>query len=498
MSRTALPGIIQGGMGIGVSNWRLARAVSLRGHLGVVSGTAIDSLFVRRLQDGDVGGHLRRAMAAFPLPEVAEAALRKYFLPGGRPDGTPYKMLSMYRQGASRAREQLNVLASFVEVWLAREGHPGAVGINLLTKVQLPNLAALYGAMLAGVQYVLMGAGIPREIPGVLDALARHERASLRLDVEGLAAGETVEAVLEPAEHWEGQVPPALARPAFLPIISSESLATMLTRKASGEVNGFVIEGPTAGGHNAPPRGKTQLNHRGEPIYGERDVARLETMREIGLPFWLAGGTGSPEALRSARAAGAAGIQVGTLFAYADESGLTPEYKQSVLEHASRGEVDVVTDPRASPTGYPFKVVRWPADPVAAAPERERVCDLGYLRAAYVRPDGKVGYRCAAEPVKAYVEKGGAESDTEGRRCLCNALMANVGHAQIRGEGRVEQPLLTSGDDLIGIGNFLHGRTSYSADDVLDYLEGKDASARLVRDDASQPGDDLAARSTPA
>lgn len=380
----------------------------------------------------------------------------------------------MYRLGASRARDQLNMLASFVEVWLAREGHSGVVGINLLTKVQLPNLAALYGAMLAGVQYVLMGAGIPREIPGVLDALARHGRASLRLDVEGLAAGETAEAVLDPGEHWAGAAAPAIGRPAFLPIISSESLATMLTRKASGEVNGFVIEGPTAGGHNAPPRGKPQLNDRGEPIYGERDIARLETMRELGLPFWLAGGTGSPEALRSAQAAGAVGIQVGTLFAYADESGLTAEYKRSVLEHAARGEVDVLTDPRASPTGYPFKVVRWPGDPVAAAPERERVCDLGYLRAAYVRPDGKLGYRCAAEPVKAYVEKGGAEADTAGRRCLCNALMANVGHAQIRSDGIVEQPLLTSGDDLVGIGTFLRGRTSYSADDVLDYLEGRE------------------------
>ncbi|HEU4464692.1 MAG TPA: nitronate monooxygenase, partial [Gemmatimonadota bacterium] len=413
-----------------------------------------------------------------PLPEVAAEALRRYFIPGGRPSGTPYRMLTMYRQGASRAREQVNMLASFAEVWLAREGHTGPIGINLLTKVQLPNLAALYGAMLAGVNYVLMGAGIPREIPGVLDALARHARTSLRLDVEGLAPGQTVETVLDPAEHWNGAAPPEVTRPAFLPIISSESLATMLKRKASGAVDGFVVEGPTAGGHNAPPRGKPQLNERGEPIYGERDVADLAAMRELGLPFWLAGGTGSPEALRAAREAGAAGIQVGTLFAYAKESGLTAEYKQSVLEHAARGEVDVVTDPRASPTGYPFKVVRWPADPVTAAPERERVCDLGYLRAAYVRPDGKLGYRCAAEPVKAYVEKGGTEADTAGRRCLCNALMANIGHAQVRSEGRVEQPLLTSGDDLVGIGDFLRGRTSYSADDVVDYLEGRQSAVR--------------------
>jgi NAD(P)H-dependent flavin oxidoreductase YrpB (nitropropane dioxygenase family) len=49
MSAIALehPLIIQGGMGVGVSNWTLARAVSLRGQLGVVSGTGIDALFVR-------------------------------------------------------------------------------------------------------------------------------------------------------------------------------------------------------------------------------------------------------------------------------------------------------------------------------------------------------------------------------------------------------------------------------------------------------------------
>src|SRR5688500_6684701 len=135
VSNLELPSIIQGGMGIGVSNWRLARAVALRGHLGVVSGTAIDSLFVRRLQDGDPGGDLRRAMAAFPLPEIAAEALRRYFIPGGRPSGTPYRMLTMYRHAPSRPREQVNMLASFVEVWLAREGHAQPVGINLLTKV---------------------------------------------------------------------------------------------------------------------------------------------------------------------------------------------------------------------------------------------------------------------------------------------------------------------------------------------------------------------------
>ena len=51
VSNGILPKIIQGGMGVGVSSWRLARAVSALGQLGVVSGTALDQVLARRLQD---------------------------------------------------------------------------------------------------------------------------------------------------------------------------------------------------------------------------------------------------------------------------------------------------------------------------------------------------------------------------------------------------------------------------------------------------------------
>jgi hypothetical protein len=83
---------------------------------------------------------------------------------------------------------------------------------------------------------------------------------------------------------------------------------------------------------------------------------------------------------------------------------------------------------------------------------------------------GRIGYRCPAEPVATFVAKGGNAEETEGRRCLCNALLANVGHAQPRGEGVEELPLLTSGDDLKILGDFLQDRESYSARDVIDYL----------------------------
>jgi NAD(P)H-dependent flavin oxidoreductase YrpB (nitropropane dioxygenase family) len=465
-----LPTIIQGGMGVAVSNWRLARAVSIRGQLGVVSGTALDTVLVRRLQDSDPDGHMRRAMAQFPIPGVAKLVLDRFFLPRGRPEGTPYRLLPMYRRAVSRERQQLTMLANFVEVYLAKEGHEGVIGINLLTKVQMPNLASLYGAMLAGVDYVLMGAGIPREIPGVLDALSRHETATMRFDVEGAPSTEPQYLTFDPGELGAKPLVP-LKRPAFLPIVSANSLATTLARKANGAVQGFIVEGPTAGGHNAPPRGEMRLNDRGEPLYGDRDVVDLEKLKELGLPFWLAGGTGSPQRLADALAAGAAGIQVGTLFAFCAESGFADHLKRDVLEHAARGEVEVMTDPRASPTGYPFKVVRWAGDRSHDI-ARVRKCDLGYLRIAYKRDDGRIDYRCAAEPVEDYVRKGGSEADTLGRRCLCNALTSNIGQPQLREESRDEPPLLTSGDDLATIAAFLHGRDSYSADDVLAYLAG--------------------------
>jgi NAD(P)H-dependent flavin oxidoreductase YrpB (nitropropane dioxygenase family) len=461
------PVVIQGGMGIGVSSWRVARAVALRGQLGVVSGTGIDSVLVRRLQDGDPGGDLRRAMERFPIPRVAAAVLRAYLRREGRPPGAPYKALPIYQQVVSEARQELTMLAAFVEVHLAKEGHGGPVGMNLLTKIQLPNLTALYGAMLAGVDFVLMGAGIPRDVPAALDALAEHRPASLRLDVEGLPPGVVERVTLDPREHWDGP-PPDVRRPQFLAIVASDSLATVLARKSSGRVDGFVVEGPTAGGHNAPPRGAASFNGRGEPVYGTRDEVDLSKMRALGLPFWLAGGAGRPDGVLDARRSGAAGVQVGTLFAFCDESGLAEDLKRSVLEHAARGEVDVVTDPRASPTGYPFKVVKWSAGPDAAA--RERVCDLGYLRVAYRTAEGALGYRCPGEPVEAYVAKGGLREDTVGRVCLCNGLLATIGQGQVRAGGAVEPPIITGGDDLVTITTFLAGRTRYSAADVLDYL----------------------------
>ena len=459
-----LPPIIQGGMGVGVSGWRLARAVSEQGQLGVVSGTALDLLLTRQLQLGDQGGHLRRALAAFPYQEIAARILDRYFIPDGKASDAPFKTPAMISHEPGRSTRELVVAAGFVAIYLAKEGHSGVVGLNLLEKIQTPTLMVLYGAMLAGVDVVLMGAGIPRQIPKILDDLAEAKSAEMRLDVTG--ATEPVFIRINPAEFGPA---PALKRPLFLAIVSSPVLAENLRRKASGRVDGFVVEAPTAGGHNAPPRGPMQLTPAGEPIYGERDRIDPAKFVEIGLPFWLAGGYGRIGKLREAQALGAHGIQVGTAFAFCNESGFDPSLKAEILAAVKRGDLKIHTDALASPTGFPFKVAQVAgsiADP-AVYEQRERVCDLGVLRETYQKPDGGIGFRCSAEPLDQYVAKGGDPSQVNDRICLCNSLCASAGIGQVR-HGVAEPQLITIGDDLAAVREVMpEDADQYSAADVI-------------------------------
>ncbi len=471
MVETKWPAIIQGGMGVAVSTWPLARAVSQAGSLGVVSGTGIDTVLVRRLQDGDADGQVRRALAASPWPELAASVVARFFRAGGRLPGDPYARLGKWSLDSSQSRTSLGVLGGFVEVWLAKVGHSGQVGINLMTKIALPNLAVLYGAMNAGVDVVLMGAGIPKEIPGVLDTLAEHAPTKMRCDVVGIPSSEFPWIEFNPKDY-EGVVRGDLSRPAFFPIIASNSLAAMLAKKSNGSVQGFIVEGPTAGGHNAPPRGPKQFDAAGQPIYGVRDEVDWEALADLGYPFWMAGGLGSRTGLQYARDHHAVGIQVGTLFAFCQESGLRRDLKASVIAAVRDQKASVYTDALGSPTGFPFKVASVPetlSDPDCYQ-ARVRLCDVGYLREAYRDGQGRIQFRCAAEPVAAYVKKGGRIEDTRSRKCLCNGLMASAGFAQIQASGE-EPAIVTSGDALAAMNSLVTaGNGQYSAQAVIDFL----------------------------
>lgn len=459
-------------MGVGISNWCLAQAVSKLGQLGVVSGTALDGVVSRRLQDGDPGGLTRRALEHFPFPHMAQRILDTFFVPGGKAKDAPYRGLIMPDIEGRREPLELCIVSNFVEVFLAREGHSNPVGINYLEKIQLPLLASMYGALLAGAAVIVMGAGIPLAVPGALTALTRHETAEYPIHIAGADGGsETCNMLFNPADFMEeGARLDVLAKPDFLPIVSSEALAKILINKVRDGIDGFIVEGNLAGGHNARPRGQMTLTTEGEPIYGPRDDAKLSVIRDLGLPFWLAGSFGSAEGLQRALAVGANGVQAGTAFALCEESGLVLEARHELIRLALAGKAPVVTDPLASPTGFPFKVadLAGTLSDKAVYQQRRRVCDLGLLRQPYRRADGTIGYRCASEPEASYVAKGGRQGDTVGRKCLCNALMANVGVPQLLGDGSGEKCLVTMGDDLADIGRFCSpGSLDYSAADVV-------------------------------
>ncbi len=468
------PLIIQGGMGAAVSDWNLAKAVSKEGQLGVVSGTALDMALVRRLQLGDSGGNIRRAMEHFPIQEIIKRIMDEFFIPGGKKASDAFKLSHMFSLNPSKMLQELNIVGNFVEVFLAKEEHDNLVGINFLEKIQLPNLSGIYGAMLAGVDIIIMGAGIPREIPGILDKLVNHEEVSMKINVIGAQTAGDFKLTFNPSAIIDKILPP-LKRPEFFPIISSAVLALTLFKKSTGKVNGFIVEGATAGGHNAPPRGAMKLDENGEPIYGEKDKVDLGKIKNLGLPFWLAGGWGSPGKLKEATELGAAGIQVGTAFAGTAESGYAESWKKLILEAINNGTAKVFTDPVASPTGFPFKVlnIKGTNSEKDIYENRTRICDLGFLRHLFLKSNGEIGYRCPSEPENIYVKKGGRLEDAVGRKCLCNGLMANVGYHQIQKGGYEEKPLLTMGDDVLNLRHFLSDtKKSYSVKEVVDYLLG--------------------------
>jgi NAD(P)H-dependent flavin oxidoreductase YrpB (nitropropane dioxygenase family) len=469
------PPIIQGGMGVAISDWRLAGAVAATGQLGVVAGTALDVVCARRLQRGDPGGHVRRALAAFPVPAVAARVLAAYYVEGGIPAGASFRTVPLWTLRPSRALQELTVVANFVEVFLAKQGASGPVGINLLRKIELPTPFACYGAMLADVDYVLVGAGNPADMPPLLRTLAEHRPVAFEVKVAGATSADGASAVRCSPRALLGTGLPPLRTPKFLAIVASVDLAAGLANSPDHRPDGFVVEGPTAGGHNAPPRGPRRTNAAGEPVYDARDEVDLDEIAALGLPFWLAGSYGTPGALRRAQAAGATGVQVGTVFAFCSESGMAADLKVRVVDELSTGGPVVTSDWRASPTGFPFKVVHLAGtlseDSVHDA--RREVCDLAFLRSPYRTAAGEVDYRCPAEPTRVYLSrKGGRPANTEGRRCLCNALLATAGLPQQRPNGYIEPALVTAGDDFTAVAELSAARPDapYTAADVVDHL----------------------------
>jgi nitronate monooxygenase len=504
--------LIQGGMGVYVSNWRLAQAVAKERPgvtAGTISGTGLDLIYTRLLQLGDPGGYIRQALTIFDEKfgiTIGQKIINRFFIEGGKAPSARFKYPAKQILRTSSGNDQLPkvnepgavtelsldeevieilIATGFAETWLAKQGHSGRIFMNFLYKIELPLIYTIYGAMLAEIDGLIVGAGNPDGLAAVCSQLTQHQVVTKSLTVLYRQSGEEFILTFDPHAIANGKLTQRpLNRPAFLAIVSSENLVTALANSQTESPDGFIIEHHTAGGHNAGPQGPLTLDEKGQPIYDLMDEPDFAVIRQAGLPFWLAGGYGSREKVEYAIGFGAVGIQAGSIFALAEESGMEAAYKTAIRNELKKGaaESDMVLTTLFSPTGYPFKVVNLEGTLAEESvyESRRRVCDLGLLQQRGLsKPDEdgsrRLFQRCMAEPVENFVKKRGLPRNAENKRCLCNGLLATVGLGQIQGHhSSDEEPaIVTLGNNLEGVRRLSRqGQSPYWVRDVVMDLLG--------------------------
>lgn len=434
-----MPRLIQAGMGIHVSSAHLANATSRSGALGVVSGAALRHVVIDDIRNGDEDAiGLARL---FPVASYVEEIMA--FAPGGPkhthavPVDTPHPRYSAYPR-------RLSAIATFIEVKRAQRGHQGKIGINVMWKAALTALPTIYGAMLAGVDALLCGAGVPMELPDIVAKIRAGE------DMEYLPLTGTGTHV-RMAISQDGTSPLLQERPApkMIPILSNFAFAKRMLDVWQKEYDGarpfaFVLENHSAGGHNAPPRNKSDFTEQ------DSIDSYFDKVLALGVPVYIAGAFeegGSRADFEQWTARGAYGLQVGSRFALCRESGMRADLRKQIITANTTDSLTIKTDLTASPTGYPLKTVQLPH--TTTEPEiyeaRQRVCNKMYLTRSHFEtlPDGTVKetYLCPSMPPEQYERLGGDPAETQGRFCLCNSLLSTAGY-----DADLEPPVVTLGE----------------------------------------------------
>jgi NAD(P)H-dependent flavin oxidoreductase YrpB (nitropropane dioxygenase family) len=458
-----------GGMGVNISCPRLAKALAMLGQYGTVSGVALERVLVAILQRGDPDGNIRRALATFPFQAIVKEVMEKYFVDGGVKKGR-FKNAPSFTINPSGLLIALVVCANYSFVWLAKEGHDHPITINYLEKIAMPHPFAVLGAMLANVDFITMGAGmallIPEMIVDILEGRPAH------YEVLVLGSKSNSHTVLFDFESFFGAKLPTMKKPGFIPVVSSYVAANAFVRLSSrlpkGSISGFGVEENTAAGHNAPPR-RPVFDAGGNmlPVYGEKDVIDYARIASLGLPFWIGGNYASPKKLAEALALGAQGVQVGSIFALCEESGMDQRMRRRLRALGFFGKLKTNQDMQVSPTGYPFMVamLEGTVAETKVFENRERICDHGVLCTPYQKSDGTIGYRCPSGPIDHYVAQGGIREDTEGRKCLCNGLLTTAG---MNNEG---EPAIVTLGNVDFLRHLMTGpESSYTAENAVRWL----------------------------
>jgi nitronate monooxygenase len=280
--RTLLP-VVQGGMGVGISAHRLAGSVAREGGVGTLS-----SVDLRRHH-----------------PDLMERT----------------RGLGVQPQ-TKAAIDAANLEALEREIGAARRlaGGRGLLAVNVMRAVS-DYAAQVRRALEAGIDAVVVGAGLPLDLP---DLAADHPDVAL------------------------------------LPILSDARGVQLVVRKWERKKrmpDAIVLEHPAhAGGH----LGAARIEDLGDPRFDfERAVPEtLAFLRSAGIeqtPVIAAGGIRTLADIRRLQDLGAAAVQLGTPFAVTEESDAHPEFKR-VLAEAKDDELVEFT----SVAGLPARAVGTP------------------------------------------------------------------------------------------------------------------------------------------
>lgn len=334
--------IIQGGMGVGVSLHPLASAVALEGGLGIVSSAGLDRVVSKR-----------------------------------------------------KGKKANTYEAAYEEVSLAKSSG-GYAGINIMIALASSYEDSVRGALDAGADAIISGAGLPLNLPAI-----KHPKDT-----------------------------------ALIPIVSSARALELICRKWERlryRPDAVVLEGPLAGGH---------LGFRADQV--ELECNTLENLfpsvkdisKKYGdFPVIVAGGIYTHDDIVRFLKMGADGVQMGTRFLATYESSATDKYKQAVI---NAGENDIiVTDKPGSPCGLPMRLIKQSPMYVSAQKRlRPPKCDKGYV----LLKDSQGNYtRCPAK------------DSNEEYFCICNGLLSSAGY-----NSEEEEPLYTVGANACMVDRIMH------------------------------------------
>ena len=346
--------IIQGGMGVGVSLHSLAQAVAREGGLGIISSACLDRLVSKRIG----------------------------------------KKINTYE-------------AAYQEVSLSKSQN-GFAGINIMAALVRDFNDSVKGALDAGADVIISGAGLPLTLPAI-----------------------------QPPKDT-----------ALIPIVSSARALDIICKKwekLGYRPDATVLEGPLAGGHLGFRIDQVELESN--KLENLLPAVKEMAMKNGDFPVIVAGGIYTHEDIVRFMTMGADGVQMGTRFLATEESSASETYKQAVV--GAREEDIVVAHRPGSPCGLPFRVIK--QSPMYASSLkrlRKPKCDKGYV----LMKDAEGKYTVCP-----------AKEDNENYFCICNGLLSSSGYNSNEEEAlytvgtnasRVDKivPVKTLMDELTGMG----------------------------------------------